>query len=139
VSDQLYESLNRRALLRARKQMLSRVPCLTEDELVARPPSSSVPGQLANELRTAGKALGVYDGRSWRYPRFQFDGQGNPFPDMSEVLAALICDEQGWDRLQWFLEPHSALGGLTPLERWERGQRAQVVEAARRERWHSRD
>jgi hypothetical protein len=139
VSDQLYESLNRRALLRARKQMLSRVPCLTADELAAEVPSSSVPGQLAKALRTAGKAFGVHDGRRWRYPRFQFDSHGNPFPEMSEDLAALIGDEQGWDRLQWFLEPHSAVGGGTPLERWERGQRADVVEAARRERWQGRD
>jgi hypothetical protein len=119
--------------------MLRLALCLTDEELVAKSPSAGVPGQFGNELRTAGKVLGVHDGRSWRYPRFQFDSHGVPFPEMSEVLAALIGDEHGWDRLQWFLEPHSELGGVTPLECWERGQRAQVVEAARRERWHDRD
>jgi hypothetical protein len=57
---------------------------------------------------------------------------------MKSVLAALTPDQQGWDRLQWFLEPHESLRGRTPIEVWKT-DRNKVIEAANTERWDGRD
>jgi hypothetical protein len=88
-----------------------------------------------------GKLFGVRFGREWHYPAFQFDRTQKPieiFDEVKPLLAALSPDERGWDRLQWFLQPHEALNGLTPLEVW-RKDRASVVAAAGTERWNGRD
>ncbi len=99
--------------------------------------TSSV-SRFAADLRTAGKIFGVRFGREWHYPQFQFDASRQVIPEMKEVLRALSPDEQGWDRLQWFLESHEELREQTPLSVWSEDRR-RVIEAANAERWDGRD
>jgi hypothetical protein len=77
-------------------------------------------------------------GASWLYPKFQFDEHRHVLPQMKPILSALSPDPRGWDRLQWFLEPHEVLRGRRPLDVWT-SDRDKVIEAANRERWNGRD
>jgi hypothetical protein len=130
---------DREALIRTRRQMLDRVGSFSSEDLAAAAESmTSNPSQFAADQRGTGEIFGVRFGREWRYPRFQFDAKRRAFPEMKPVLRALSPDEQGWDRLQWFLEPHEILRGRTPLEVWKT-HRQKVVEAANTERWDGRD
>ena len=134
------EAHNRRALFEVQREMLSRAPCFTSHELTTGQASTTTDSnKLGSDLRRSGKVFAVCRGQSWYYPKFQFDHDGLPFSEMSEVLTALRGDERGWDRLQWFLEPHLGLDGRTPLEVWQQGQRAAVIGAARAETWSDRD
>ena len=89
--------------------------------------------QLA-DLRAANKVLAINaastaGGRSWIHPRFQFDGSGQPFAEIAQVLAAFgdadplaVCD--------WFAEPNRFLDNHPPMKFWLT-DRARVVQAAR--------
>ncbi len=133
------DAADRETLIRLRKEMLERVGSYNSEDLAAAAASITTnPSQFAADQRSAGKLFGVRFGQAWRYPRFQFDSKRNAFPEMKDVLTALSRDEQGWDRLQWFLEPHEKLRGRTPLEVWNT-DRTKVVEAANMERWNGRD
>ncbi len=136
------ESANRENLRRAREKMLAAVPTYTSAELAAVCDSSNInPSQFAADMRKAGRIFAVRLGRDWRYPKFQFSHTVKPiepFPEMREVLGSLAPDKRGWDRLQWFLDPNSALHERTPLEVWGK-DRAKVIEAARGEHWDARD
>lgn len=136
------ENANRQALKAARQQMLKSVGTFTSEEIAsALDSTSSNASQYAADQRDAGKLFGVRFGREWHYPAFQFDRTQKPieiFDEVKPLLAALSPDERGWDRLQWFLQPHEALNGLTPLEVW-RKDRTSVVAAAGTERWNGRD
>lgn len=128
-----------RELLRdARRQLLRQVPSFTSEELASGGGSiSDNPSQYALDLRSRGKVFGVRFGRTWHYPRFQFDAQRRAVPEMKVILDALSPDPQGWDRLQWFVTPHEKLTGQTPLSMWAT-DRQKVIDAARLEQWHGR-
>jgi hypothetical protein len=134
---------NRPALKAARQEMLNSVRgTFTSEEIAsALDSTSSNPSQYAADQRSAGKIFGVRFGREWHYPKFQFDRSRKPieiFPEVKPLLEALSPDERGWDRLQWFLQPHEGLSGRTPLEMWQ-SDRAAVVTAASAERWNGRE
>jgi hypothetical protein len=88
--------------------------------------------QLA-DLRAARKVLAINaastaGGRSWIHPRFQFDGSGQPFAEIAQVLEAFgdtdpiaVCD--------WFAEPNPLLDNHPPMKFWWT-DRARVVQAA---------
>lgn len=114
--------------------MLDAVGSFTSEELATAASSMTrKASQFAADQRKAGKLFGVRFGAAWHYPRFQFDSKRNGAAETKEVLAALSPDEQGWNRLQWFLEPHEKLKGRTPLDAW-RTDRMKVVKAAHAER-----
>ena len=126
-------------LLREQQMMLDQAGAYTSEELAAAVGSNgSSSGELAAAQRNAGKVFGVRFGPKWLYPKFQFNARSLPIPEMKEVLTALSPDDKGWDRLQWFLEPHEELGGSTPLEVWA-NDRQKVIDAAKTERWGGRD
>lgn len=133
---------NRQSLKVARQEMLKAVGTFTsEDIATALDSTSSNASQYAADQRTAGKIFGVRFGREWHYPKFQFNRAQKPieiFDEVKPLLAALFPDERGWDRLQWFLQAHEGLGGLTPLQMWHK-DRAAVVAAASTEHWNGRD
>ena len=130
---------DRTALIRIRRKMLHEAGSYSSEELAAAAQSTTTnPSQFAADLRKTGELFGVRFGREWRYPKFQFDSARHIIPDMKLVLKALSPDEQGWDRLQWFLEPHEALAGHAPLKVWKKDRR-KVVVAANTERWDGRD
>jgi hypothetical protein len=133
------ETSERETLKRIRGDMLDAVGSFTSEELAAAANSiTSNASQFAADQRNAGKLFGVRFGSAWHYPKFQFDSKRNTIPEMKDVLTALSPDEQGWDRLQWFLTPHEKLKGRTPLQVWKT-DRQKVVEAANVERWNGRD
>ncbi|HTU64405.1 MAG TPA: hypothetical protein VMF52_00530 [Steroidobacteraceae bacterium] len=130
---------DRAALIAARREMLESVGWFSSQDLASAATSTtSNASQLAADLRKPGRVLGVRFGQSWCYPKFQFDGRKQIIPEMKQVLAALSPDDQGWDRLQWFLEPNETLKGRPPVDVWET-DRARVVDAASKERWNGRD
>jgi len=128
--DDSIEERNHITLLAVRREMLARVACLTSQDLPLR--------VGLTELRKTDMVLGVFD-HAWRYPAFQFDCDGRPQPEMSEILKHLNPDKCGWDRLQWFLDSNPTLSGRSPLEVWLNGDRTAVLEASRREVWQGRD
>jgi hypothetical protein len=133
------ESANREKLRKVRRQMLDTVGTLTSEELAASGDSMSPnASQYALDQRKKGRIFGVRFGQKLLYPKFQFDTKRRILPEMKEVLAALSPDEKGWDRLQWFLEPHEALKGKSPLEVWP-SHKKKVLDAAKTERWSGRD
>lgn len=134
------EASDREELIRICKEMLDRAGGTfnSEDLATAARSTTTNSSQLAADQRDSGRLFGVRWGREWRYPRFQFDSARCPYPEMKTILAALSPDKQGWDRLQWFLEPHESLGGRTPLEVWATDRR-KVIKAASTERWSGRD
>jgi hypothetical protein len=133
------DASEREMLIRVRREMLSKVGAYSSEDLAAAAESTTKnPSQFAADQRSTGAIFGVRFGREWRYPSFQFDSRRHAFPEMRAVLQALSPDEQGWDRLQWFLEPHETLRGRTPLDVWKKN-RKKVIEAANTERWDGRD
>jgi hypothetical protein len=119
--------------------MLDKVGSYSSEDLAAAAESmTSNPSQFAADQRHKGEVFGVRFGREWRYPTFQFDAERHVLPEMKFVLRALSPDNQGWDRLQWFLEPHETLQGRSPLELWN-SNRQKVIDAADTERWNGRD
>ncbi len=129
----------REALLRERRKFLERVGTLTSEELATGGASTSPnASQFAADQRARGAIFGVRFGQQWLYPSFQFDETRRIRPEMREIVTALSPDDQGWDRLQWFLEPHQRLGGHTPLEVWTKDPK-EVLKAAQSEHWNGRD
>jgi hypothetical protein len=134
------EESDREELIRIRKDMLEQAggTLSSEDIALAAQSTTTNSSQLAADQRGSGKLFGVRWGREWRYPRFQFDATGRVYPEMKDVLTALSPDSPGWDRLQWFLQPHETLDGNTPLRVWN-ADRGKVIKAANTERWNGRD
>lgn len=137
--DRRAEAGNRARLLEARSALLAQVPTCTSEQLAElRGSTTSNASQLGQDLRKSGKVVGVRHGKSWHYPRFQFDRKGKPCPEVAEILSALGRDADPWDVLQWFAEPNALLDGRKPHETWARDRRA-VVQAARGAHWAARD
>jgi len=134
------EATDREELIRILNEMLDRAGgTFNSEDLATAAKSVTInSSQLAADQRGSGRLFGVRWGREWRYPRFQFDSARCPYPEMKTILSALSPDKQGWDRLQWFLEPHESLGGRTPLQVWATDRR-KVIKAASTERWSGRD
>jgi hypothetical protein len=129
----------RHLLIQLRREMLEKVGTLSSEDLATAAESiTSNSSQYAADQRSAGAIFGVKFGKEWRYPAFQFDAKRRVRSEMKTVLAALAPDDQGWDRLQWFLTPHEVLGGKTPLVLWQKSP-LKVIEAANTERWNGRD
>ena len=131
---------DREELMRIRRDLLEQAggTFSSEDVAMAAQSTTTNSSQLAADQRGSGKLFGVRWGREWRYPSFQFDGDRRLYPEMRDVLTALSPDNAGWDRLQWFLQPHVKLKGRTPLQIWS-SDRRMVIEAANTERWNGRD
>lgn len=129
------EAWDREMHIRVRRQMLDQTGSYSSEELAAGAASTTTnASQFAADQRKADKIFGVRFGQAWHYPKFQFDSKRRPHPEMKAILSALP-DDQGWDRVQWFLEPHEKLKGRTPLQVWKT-DRKKVVEAANTERWN---
>ena len=135
------ETHNRKRLEIVNQEMIQKAGgYLTSEELAAALNSRAKnPSQFAADLRSNNKILALrWGAKDWWYPRFQFESNGRPAPEIPELMTALAPDERGWDRLQWLLTPHQQLHGKTPLELWHTDRKA-ILEAARMERWNDRD
>ena len=129
----------REAILKERQNLLKQVGTLSSEDIARGGGSTSAnASQFAADQRNRGAIFGVRFGQQWLYPSFQFDGAHRIRPEMRDIVSALSPDELGWDRLQWFLEPHQRLTGRTPLEVWAEDPK-QVLQAAQSEHWNGRD
>ncbi|QND81018.1 hypothetical protein H4W19_04300 [Pseudoxanthomonas mexicana] len=81
----------------------------------------------ANQLRRDGQLLGVWlpSEQEYRFPTWQFAGDGQPQPVLAELLALLRGaggmgtenrQTSGWGEVEWFMTPHALLDGATPEE-----------------------
>jgi hypothetical protein len=72
---------------------------------------------LAHRWRTEGKVFTVDDAGAQRFPGFQFDEDGRPYPLIAEVLALLGVRLGGWELALWFTSSSDWLGGqLRPVD-----------------------
>lgn len=119
-------SPRRQAVLDARRALLRQVKSRTIGEIrVALSSSGGDPSERAFCMRRANRLFGVCAGGRWRYPEFQFDAEGQVYPEIGLILPHLP-DETGWLRLRWFLTPNEKLDGWTPLRAWTQ-DRARVT------------
>jgi hypothetical protein len=133
------EASNRERLLKIRREWLEQANVIDSEAVAAlRGSMSANPSQVALDLRKSGGAFGVKCGKEYRYPKFQFDERGNIRPEVPRIRAALGDDPQGWDTLQWFLEPNEVLDGRTPIEVFRKSPAA-VEHAAQQAHWSARD
>lgn len=127
----------RQAVLADRRALLAEVPTYSAMEIGAACDSSnSNLSQRAAELRISQRLFGLRSGWTWRYPKFQFGDGLKTFVEMRQVLLNLP-DEQGWERLQWFMTPRDELAGSTPMDAWST-HRQQIAKMAMLESWRTR-
>lgn len=105
-------------------------------------PDHSNPKMVASRARKSGELLGVWDGRTYRYPRFQFDSEGQPLPAIADLIAALPKDrdEHGVDTganrdaALWLYTPDETFDGQTPADAFEARQEVVVALAEARKK-----
>lgn len=91
--------------------------------------SEAVIGRKLTDLRalsSEGRVLAVWvrEEGEHRYPRFQFDREGQLIPQMKPLLDLLrrpngLSDEanpSGWLEVEWLYAPHVLLDGRSPAE-----------------------
>jgi hypothetical protein len=116
-----HEEWNRAGVLEARAEMLRLLPSVTMVDDAG--------------LRASQRALAVKHSGQWHYPKLQFDVEAEPYPEMQQLLEALGSAASGWDVVSWLIEPNLHLAGRAPQEVWAVGDRAAVVDAARKAHW----
>jgi len=83
------------------------------------------------DRRLTNRILGLKDNGVYKYPLWQFDPEGDDgvVDGLPEILAAL--DVSDFAKLNWFMKPHLAFEGKTPVEMLKRGEIEAVVIEAR--------
>lgn len=120
---------------RRRDQILSQESFLSAREVhTAQGGEPDAPGaaNAASRLRRNGELLGVWTGREYRYPAFQFDvTTGRAMVDRIRALLKLLpTDPSGWQQAAWMFQPHSRLNGRRPADAFTK-QPDFVIELAR--------
>lgn len=118
-----------------REQILEREAFLSAREVhAAQGGASDAPGaaNAASRLRRNGELLGVWTGREYRYPSFQFDPTtGRAMVDeVRELLKVLPADPSGWRQTAWMFQAHARLDGRRPADAFAE-QSAFVIQLAR--------
>jgi len=78
----------------------------------------------------------VWDGRTYRYPKFQFDDAGWPRPETPALIQLLPRQSDGSNRdaALWLYAPDALLKGKTPSDVFPEDPE-RVLRIARRRRW----
>ena len=118
-----------------REQILSNERFLSAREVhEAQGGQPDAPGapNAASRLRRNGELLGVWTGREYRYPAFQFDSTtGRAMVDeVRELLKVLPADPSGWRQAAWIFQAHARLDGRRPADAFAK-QPAFVIQLAR--------
>jgi hypothetical protein len=94
-----------------------------------------VSAQVLEEHLTEGNILACHTTDDHRvYPAWQFDGDGNVYPGIAEVVRAFKeVGLDGWTAAKWLKVANPELGGLPALRLLAEGERATVIQAARRD------
>ena len=78
-----------------------------------------------------GEFLGVWNGREFVHPTFQFQlDTGRLMPEMKTLLSILPKDRSGWRQALWLFQRHGQLEGKRPADVFQKDPKA-VIEAAR--------
>lgn len=84
-----------------------------------------------NALRESGQLLGVWTGKEYLYPSFQFRPETSVLiQEMTELLRILPKDPTGWRQTFWIFQRHAGLGGRRPADAF-RAEPDAVIGAAR--------
>jgi len=90
--------------------------------------------QVAHRKLNEGSCIAVRRGTRVLFPEFQIDLDTlQLYPEIAQLIAHFPGlrekPERSMSLLRWMDQPHPALYGLTPFDRWNQGQRASVVQA----------
>ncbi|MBP8232125.1 MAG: helix-turn-helix domain-containing protein [Rhizorhabdus sp.] len=81
-----------------------------------------------NTKRRSGAVLGLTGTkRGYRFPRWQLDANGNPYPELAELHKRLGGP---WAVYRFMVQRHGELNGLTGRQALERGKQRAVLDAA---------
>lgn len=118
------------ALSHARRTELLALPWWTSEQVSrALGPQGDDSSDAVSRLRASRALLGVWDGRQFLHPDFQFK-DGLLTDRLDELLAALPSDDRnGWRRAMWCYAPHGLLKGRTPADVWQENSDAVIVAA----------
>jgi len=94
-------------------------------------PNASALKNTAGRLRARGELLGVWDGRRYLHPVFQFDPEtGRVMREVKDLIQLLPKDRVGWRQVFWLFQPHALLDGKCPADLFPTDAHA-VIDAAR--------
>lgn len=98
------------------QEALAHIVMLTAREVAQQTGSTAArPETLAAQWVSRKQIFGVeLAGHGVRYPAFQFQPSGQPWPALKPVLPALLKEFSPLHLLLWFDTPHPALGGGKP-------------------------
>lgn len=107
----------------------------TVGRAITRTPEHANPKMASSRARRRSQIFGVWDGNAYRYPRFQFQRNGLPHPDLPALIDVLPrdADGSGRDAALWLATPDAALGDRTPAEVFP-DEPFRVIALARRRR-----
>ncbi|CAN7325697.1 hypothetical protein LJR231_001770 [Phyllobacterium sp. LjRoot231] len=82
-----------------------------------------------NNKRQRHQILGL-DGpvRGYKYPRWQLDANGKPFPEIPDLFDRLGGD--AWEVYRFLMQRHAELDGLSGKDALHKGQGVKVIDAA---------
>lgn len=113
---------------RARREQLASA-WETPDAVLSRLPDAAERIQADQLLR-----VWVPELQAYRYPDFQFDGEGRPILEFAAVLAMLrtvVRSDSGWEEIEWFVAPHPMLDTRTPAIMLQRDPQEVLTVATR--------
>jgi hypothetical protein len=94
-------------------------------------PQAEGVNNTASKLRRRDELLGVWNGREYLHPQFQFDPQtGLLMPEVKQLLDIMPKDRSGWRQAFWLFQKHAQLEGKRPADVFQKDA-ALVIEAAR--------
>jgi len=131
------EAASQQATAAAREYVLEQPAYLSAEvhKLLGGAADSPTKNEMAKRLRQDGQLLGIWDGREFRHPIFQFTRRGQLDPRFTELLAVLpnqMQDRTGWRRAFWFYFPNELLEDREPALVWS-DEPQSVLDAARDE------
>ena len=68
------------------------------------------------QYRDRAQLFAIRDAGEDQYPRFQFDTEGLPLPDVAMILTRVPEPARGWPVLSWFATSNARLAGRKPHE-----------------------
>ena len=126
-------------VLQARRNALAREALLQEFGALTSAEVADLAGSraankaaLANRWKQEGRIFSVTHHGQTLFPAYQFDGKGQPYPVIAEVLSTLGQKDRDWPLAIWFLSSTGWLGGRRAVDLLE-SDPAAVAEAARHE------
>jgi len=136
-NEQIADAASQRATTQARDYVLAQpaYPSAEIHRVLGGSADSQNKNDMAKRLRQGGQLLGIWNGREFRHPRFQFTPTGQLDPRFAELLAVLPTqaeDRTGWRRAFWFYFPNELLEDREPAAVWAVDPNV-VIEAAREE------